>query len=1086
MSTQTIDFKVQTIKTLSNGSTMLLTFHTAEQKKQWVKSEARRRMAIEQAELDSPDEGTLAYLRKAKEEAALLKEGIFQWAVTEEEEFQKLLKGARQRMLAAGVIVGNDTDNGSDSRVHGVICKQAITNSRWWQEGVSLWNPEAELEVQLNKAESFLFHMDSQPNSIKAEIGFPTSGRADKQTYAGAKEAFKGKISQLLDAAVGQTYTKGQVIAKGLGVTIAQRRMNQPLTLVSYKLEDAPFAAGAVQANLKFEMKIDSPWKKIRGYGLKATLAPWDIFNLCIEEAHEPFVVLHSMSGLKGKPLDIVAFCHAVGGAEVNVREGVVVPTSGAYAGKAFSIAQKNSIVDQWRNKKAQRTLIHFDYSRSEWEFILACDKAEGVWGTPDYDVVAVNDVDDNTVRISAWIEMLVGEMPLNVEVSLPEESSGRTQITPEMLAVLTLQNRIMGEEMNKLGAGKRNSLTKLLKMFNGSVPKDAARCCIQEEDFLKSIQGLVKDGMNDQQVIQAYEKQYPSGAVFSSKGQGEHKLYFDFGAIQGIATYVGGSGEGVSHSIAEFLRQLPLNLGMVGKDSQIHANFALLCSAVKAWFKVQLESKNLKKKLVSTVKGTAVGSKIRTLALPELTHQGVAPNCLPKVGVNPNDDILQELARDPWTGKIAARFIDPLTGKFNPWLMQGEFVTVFRTPMPMQGACELVITEKVGVGHLALLMHIWAFFNEGDSDGDGVSIIAAFHYLDKAGINDPEERRRIMLDMNTHPMGMAGYVLAYGKDVLSWPCAEFCSHKDAWSKKKLIVEPGSEAEKVQVKKGILPYARNKAVGEWIDTVGQVSNHYLNAVSTSYNIAVVAVNDALDIQYQIWNIEASGQTSEALNEELLLLGKKLLLSLRTCAISWRLLYEGLGLAGYSEGASRWFKLFTLASSSTGYVEGPFGPKLPGKNTKKEETQSISTALAEGAGFSHRKDAVLIANELRRISVTLADARTIEHPDRNPKRFEEVFTNPQRYNTAIVRRAQRLCSQGDDVVLKEILGADNSDWGGFEEEGAANQSCLQLFINTKGWEKLACPWQAANLKRAAVFTVEAMKVTAPEQDSFSDF
>ena len=98
----------------------------------------------------------------------------------------------------------------------------------------------------------------------------------------------------------------------------------------------------------------------------------------------------------------------------------------------------------------------------------------------------------------------------------------------------------------------------------------------------------------------------------------------------------------------------------------------------------------------------------------------------------------------------------------------------------------------------------------------------------------------------------------------------------------------------------------------------------------------------------------------------------------------------------------------------------------------------------------------------------------------------MFTNPQRYNMAIVRRAQRLCSQGDDVVLKEILGADNSDWGGFEEEGAANQSCLQLFINTKGWEKLACPWQAANLKRAAVFTVEAMKVTAPEQDSFSDF
>lgn len=1028
---------------------------------------------------DSP-EGKREFIRKEilryqmtktswSEPFAPAEEDVPLWTAQQEEEFQKLLGMAERRSIQDHVNPSSANTHSKDSsRVHGVICRQAITNSRWWQEGVSLWNPRADMRVELAKAEKVLFHMDTQPTTVKADLGYPVTGRADQVQYQKAKEAFKSLIGDLFSNKVGMTFRKGQVVVKGLGVTLRQAKMNQPLTMVGYTLEDAPFAPGAIQVSIRYQMVLNSPWKKIRGYGLKSTLVPWDVQKFTVEDIEEDFVILHSMSGLKGKPLDLVAFSHEAGGCDVNTREGVIVPKSGKHAGTQFRIDKPDSIVDQWRNATAKTVTIHFDYARAEWEFIKAVDIAEGVWGTPEYDVLQVQEKDQKTVRISARIEILVAEMPLNIEVGLPEEGSGRTQLTPEMLSVLTLQNRIIGEEMNRLGAGKRNSLTKLLKMFKGSAPKGTPSCNIQEEEFLKSIQDLVKDGMNDREVIKAYEHRFPLGAVFNTGGhQSEYSLYLEFTAIQGIATYIGGSGEGVGHSIAEFLRQLPLNLGMLGSESQIHSNFALLVSSVKGWFKVQLESKNLKKKLVSSLKGTAFGSKVRTIALPELHHEGTAPACLPKIAINPKDDILRELAVNPMTGKIPDRFLDS-KGKLDPYKMSGEYVTCFRTPMPMQGAVEIVITEKVEVGHLALLMWVWAFFNEGDSDGDSIAIIPAFHYLDNAGIEDPEERKKVMIMMNKHVMGMGGYLLCYDhkSSMTNLPCAEFVSFKDAWTKKKIIVHPGSEAQKVQLKKGILPYARNKAVIDWIETVGDVQDHYRSGVSTSYNIAVTAVNEALDLQYQVWegHPDLDGR-----------LPKRLLLSLRTCAIAWRLLYEGLGLAGYSEGASRWFQLFSLGSFAVKFQEGPFGPKPLFGN--QEGGEQISSALAEGAGFHFRKDSNVIANHLCKISMILADSRAIQDPSKNTKRYEEVVASKTRFSEAVIRRAQRLSSQGEDNVMRQALeAAYDEDF--FEDPGnESGQSVIDIFIYEKMWEQLACPWQAKNMKRAAIFMAESTKIIA---------
>jgi hypothetical protein len=707
---------------------------------------------------------------------------------------------------------------------------------------------------------------------------------------------------------------------------------------------------------------------------------------------------------------------------------------------------------------------------------------------------------------------MLVADMPLNVEVSLPEESSGVTQLTPEMLSVMTLQNKFIGEEMLALGATKRKSIVKLLNMFRNKSPKDCRVLCLQDEETLNELSGILKEGMNDKQVIRAYEKHFPKGVVFETKGlETVHRQYFDFEAIQGIAAFIGGSGDGVSHSIAEFFRTTPLLVGKPGIDSQLHAAFALLCNSTRAWFKVQLESKSLRKKLVSGLKGTAFGLKVRTLAIPELHHEGAAPNCIPKAALNPHDEILREMARNPWDGNISKKFCDKVDRKapgkaeyfdteylwgdddipspkevkyvFNPSKLNGEIISVFRTPMPMQGACEVVVTPKVGVGHLGLLMHVWAAFNEGDSDGDGIALVPAMHYFDKQGLSQ-EEKIKSALAMNQHPMGMAGYAFCYGEDWATWPCAEFCSHTDAWMKKKIIIEHGSKEEAYLVKKGILPYIRKVEALKWISSVGNVGSHYRNNVGKSYNISVIAVNRALETQYKLWQ-----DTGSLTQEEKDKLNVQLKNRLELCAISWRLLYEGLGLAGYSDDAAKWFEMFRLAGWTNYYVEGLNGIKPLWGKEKVEGRKTFIHGLVEELEKANDIEFVnlkVIGAGLVKISQILTDIDSIENPGKSQgrtKRFKALTVNPSAYQEAIIRRTQRLCSQGDDKVLGGILEQQASqaeeDFDDFDEEsgGPSQNSCLKLFLSEGHYEGVVPKWQRLLLKKAAAFTKASLELTS---------
>lgn len=1035
----------------------------------------------------------------------------------------------------------------------GLLLKQAIGTKGWFRlmtEGVSGFNDDlgAKLELELSKQEKVLIHLENQSAAIKAKVGFPVGGRGAEAAFQKATENLKAEVKTYAEGLIGKTFKYGDIIWDAYGALLNHRKMNQPLMVSGVSIEDAPFQVGGFFVKLSMVLLTDSEWKKIRGFGVKSTLVPLSPFSILVEtkvmenlgmatlgeDLFKDVVILHSASGLKGKPLDLVMFCNALpGGAELDLDNGLIIPKEGPYKGVGFDITTTNSVVDQWRNNSAKEVVLSFDYARADWEFVKAVDEAQGLFvGDEGYDILTVEDISASCVRITAKSEVLIGTAPINVEVSLPEENSGFMGLTQELVACLTLQDRATGELVVALGGEKRAAIAGLIPMVLNKAPKDTPVIDLTLEEDLKKLP-VIKEGTLDSKVFSIWKEKFPNGVVLKSASENRetgsaYSQYFQFGALAGISTFVGGSGDGLSHQVAQFLRFIPSVLGKAGRTGMAHAAFALMTKGLQGWFIAQLDSKSLRKKLVSGLKGLAFGAKVRTVPLPSLSHEG-GINGVPLVGMNPEDDLLMEIARSPFTKEVPWRFLQPVMAEivmpeeggnfldfdlkeveykipqgyegrkvlgwtidtkegvintqhkpgkgatitqfwvWEPLYMEGEFVSLFRTPMPMQGVCQLRITEEVGVGHMGLLMWVWAMMNEGDSDGDGIALFPIFHYWDKQGLS-LEGRKALAVKMNKHPMGMGGYILCYGEKPAGWPCAEFIDYGDACTKKAIIAPEGSKALEVLVKKGILPYVRSKKAGEWCGAAEASNGHYGGNVPKSYNIAVVALYEALELDYK-------GDDKEALSN-----------ALEACAVSWRLIYEGKGLAGSDPASKAWFSLLAMCPFFKGWVLGWDGsPQPAGKNTPQSKIKGFAPAILESLGLSKEKHKE-VGRLLVRYANILADQKALENPEKYAKRRKEM--TEEQFNKAVLTRALRLLSQGNNEgVMTEFQEAQEVETGMYDvDEEAPTPSTLSVLIHLNSHPELLTPlpkWLSTTTRLAAWFTYHSSKLLseykAPQEE-----
>ena len=135
---------------------------------------------------------------------------------------------------------------------------------------------------------------------------------------------------------------------------------------------------------------------------------------------------------------------------------------------------------------------------------------------------------------------------------------------------------------------------------------------------------------------------------------------------------------------------------------------------------------------------------------------------------------------------------------------------------------------------------------------------------------------------LNESLMGPAGYHFVYGSDL---PVYEFSSHDDKWGNKKSTT--------VWTK----PVVSTMSVEEYGNGAALVSTHYKYNVGISYAVCsqlVFATANQLYIDSECDNFKHL---------------------LEATVVAWRLIYEGLGLSGYSPVAKEFFAALNVAAFS---------------------------------------------------------------------------------------------------------------------------------------------------------------------------
>lgn len=304
----------------------------------------------------------------------------------------------------------------------------------------------------------------------------------------------------------------------------------------------------------------------------------------------------------------------------------------------------------------------------------------------------------------------------------------------------------------------------------------------------------------------------------------------------------------------------------------------------------------------------------------------------------------------------------------------------------------------------------------------DGATILS----LTARGVN-----RTAAMKMNDSALGLAGYTLAYGDNPSAWPCAEFSSYKDKHGKKLLSVN--------------VKYATDFTVQKYFDGAEMVSKHYQGAVGIAYGICSALTFETVHLQYLNGTAKAKENTA-----------KKLEVYKQALAIAWRKVYEGLGLAGYTPEANRFFELLNKAS----WLEDKKHKNNKEGKPNMIEYEELISELSEILGIAHLSTPKSITRAIVWGESIRHDRAAIE---KGLPRLEWMSSAKKTKVTVLC--ALRAMGQGKNDGAKEALEISSMDYQ--PEEGEILPSSLMQEVSKMNVaENYACPWLAALLTSAA--------------------
>jgi hypothetical protein len=287
----------------------------------------------------------------------------------------------------------------------------------------------------------------------------------------------------------------------------------------------------------------------------------------------------------------------------------------------------------------------------------------------------------------------------------------------------------------------------------------------------------------------------------------------------------------------------------------------------------------------------------------------------------------------------------------------------------------------------------------------------------------------------NSSKMGPKGYEVVY-PDLKSQNDAEFINFKDKWNKKA----PSVWANK--------PFITVILLESYLRAARLVAEHYLSAVGRFYNMCVVLTHYAYIRQHQ-------GKDTAIVEEAL--------------AVVWRLLYEGLGLAGWTPPARLFLALLVAAAGNLNKNPGDpkftveedgdwedggypkwwgkgLKPKAPRHDTPSNQQKGAIPYMINLMVIDHLPKAKQITKLLIWSCKVSMDWSAIEKGQ-----SRVAFMEESEIQTAAVYGALRRADQGADNAGFEELAAldayqDVAQNGYDGPEPVLPQSCIRKVIN----------------------------------------
>lgn len=834
-------------------------------------------------------------------------------------------------------------------------------------------------------------------------------------------EVLRDEILQKIEelSAAGRVFAPGEVMLEVRHrVYLRNRTKNQHLRLNGIKRvadfsDEKSYKSDSVRIFIKTEMVASTSWGKLRNDGFKLTTIPYPVK---FEDGYSDWDILLNLETQKGKLCQTILFVVANGGGVYHPNSGELVMNDKTKFPNPIDLTAIHNGVTVWVRKNMVERKLTMDIAKAEWEIIAACHP------TDDMEVVDHGDY----ATVTETIQTLSGVQYYEYEISTAYENTGNSAMTLEQLAGVSLQSRKLAEAIYKENDQYRESVMSLMDMITAT-PKELAKYPHVElfsPSGRKDLQAKVGslDGLTDRQILDRYKRAFPGGVVFCSRSSnaessGISKLYLNFEVVSSMSTFIGGAADQIAEDIVAFLNYL-CNLDDKSIDSAIQGKVSLLRTSMRSWLDNSIKSKKILQRAARTGRFLSTG-KVRTSYDPILNHK---IGELPKAGFNPNCPVLRDMATHSLTGKVYQQYLDA-EGNFCPELMNGVIICASRSPMIMLGALQVVVTKNVEVGHMLVLPSIWSQLHEGDSDGDGFASLNA----EVRGLTLEEA-----LQMNEEVTGMAGYSLVYGEDPAGWPYADFCSLPDKVGK-KAIVPPEEHLQ---------PYVLAIPAEKFAEMSKNVNDHYRGPVGTTYGICSVAVFQAADMVY--------ARDKGLFSDNLLTLFKQ------TNAVGWRLMYEGLGLAGYSKEAKRFFDVLRIYMWNDNFIEINGELKFPEKNQPNKDLKSCKEELVSLAKIGHMTYGKQVMGLVKLLGKHCVNRSAMEYG------LERVqYLTPQEKVESAVWTGLRAAGQG--LNKAGVVELENADSIGEEDYSA--QSVFTVLNNAEGWKKLNCWWLAEVLQNS---------------------